>query len=400
MNVPTSSHNIYSPGVAASGDNGDHRLRACSFVSNTFEKPHSGHQPLSRQRSFSSPPQFTGSNPGGLASRNDFTAIDMTAVSGDAIAMPNVASEQPQARSFQTLTNIGTVAARTFASVGVPTATREILRRMVLAPLAASAPTTLNAVAVACGTLPLALQIGALAYDCYQGRQTTQSVCARLGNMLLAGGSMAGLIYSGGLSAAAAPLISAVLVYVPLRDVIQYFLPLSDNVTPEALLPAVTSAAGAYALNQTVVSLSMTELADLLTPLVGPVTANVIAATLINIGGETAEHMTYRQLTAYFTGEAALQIECHLRTPDEITWHSVMDTFTTTFACRSSLFTAGYANSFAIQGDSLLNSATIGATLGAGYPLFVYSAERGDPVASNRSEITAIDIDHLPGKIP
>ncbi|MDO6407506.1 hypothetical protein [Pantoea phytobeneficialis] len=389
MSVVTCSRSSHASVVFSATNNNASKLRSLTFVANTADAQYSGAR-ITRQRSYSSPAQISGSLPESQASGGkDFIVIDI----------PDQETERPAVQSSHLLSNIGNVAARSLASVAVSTGVREVVRRVVLP---AVAPATLSALAVGCGTVSLVMQGGALAWDCYQGRQTTQNVCARVGSILLAGGSMVGLVCSGGLSLAAAPLISAVVVYVPIRDFIQYFLPLRDNVTSEADFRAILSAAAAYAVNQTAVSLGMIKFADVLEPQLGPIAANIAAVTSLNFLGETAEELITRHIKAWYAGEPDLRIDLHPRCAEEVTWQSVCDTFTDPVAGRASLFTAGFANSFAIPGGDLAASGAVGLTLGVGFPLFTYSADHlppSTPALSNRREITTIDIDYLSGEI-
>lgn len=319
----------------------------------------------------------------------DFTAIDMAELPEQsfftkdfsAIEMPEFVAEMSKADFPQFLDNFRAVFSRNLASVGLSTAAREVVRHGVLSHLSTIAPAAVTTAGVISGLLPVLLQFAGLATDVYQGRQTVQSNCARLANIAMVTGAMAGLACSGGLAAAAPALISAFWVYVPVRDLCQYFLTLHDNATPAPILPAIACAAGAYAVNQTLVCLSMAYVADALSAL-GPITANVVSATSLNIFGETVEHITCRQLHAYFTDTEALQIHCHLRSGDDINWQSVGDLVTIPIASRSSLFASTYANTFAIQGDSLVQSVTAAGSLALGYPMFIYSAEhKASPTA-------------------
>nr|WP_310616488.1 hypothetical protein [Pantoea cypripedii] len=324
----------------------------------------------------------------------DFTAIDIDELPEQsvfakdfiAIEMPEFVAEMSKTDFSQFLNNFRTVFSRNLASVGLSTAAREVVRHGVLSHLSTVAPAAVTTAGVISGLLPVLLQFAGLATDVYQGRQTAQSNCARLANIVMVTGAMAGLACSGGLAAAAPALISAFWVYVPVRDLCQYFLTLRDNATPAAVLPAVICAAGAYAVNQTLVCLAMAHVADSLAAL-GPVTANVVSATSLNIIGETVEHITCRQLHAYFTDAGALQIDCHLRSGKEINWQNVSDLITIPIASRSSLFAATYANTFAIQGGDFVDSVTAAGSLALGYPMFIYSAEHKSDLTAKADKI-------------
>lgn len=370
----------------------------CSYVRNVVDGPYlspvvKGND--SRQPSFSSSPGIEESHPvtlnvSDLSTTNecalppdkDFTAIDIDEFPAlpvfvkdfIAIDIPEFMAEMPYPNLAPVLNNFHAVFSRNLASVGLSTAARELVRHGVLPHLSAIAPVAVTTAGAICGLIPAFLQLAGLANDVYQGRHTVQSNCARLANIALLTAAMAGLSCSGGLAAAAPALISAFCVYVPVRDLCQYFLPLSDNAASAAVLPAIACAAGAYAVNQTLVCLAMAYVSEALSAL-GPVVANVVSATSLNVVGETVEHMTYRQLHAYFTDAGALQVNCHLRSGEQINWQSVGDLITIPIASRSVLFASTYANTFAIQGGKFVESVTAAGTLALGYPLFIYSAE-------------------------
>ncbi|WP_208718556.1 hypothetical protein [Pantoea cypripedii] len=370
------------PYITPGNDGNDVRLPVTSFAIK-MEEPHSV------TLNASDLPAKEGN---ALTAGKDFTAIDIDGFAGEqiftedfiAIDIPDFTAELTKTDLSQVLNNFRTVFSRNLVSVGVSTAVREVFRHGLLPRLVTLAPAAVTTAGVISGLLPIILQLAGLTNDVYQGRQTLQSNCARLANIAMVSGAMAGLAFSSGLAAAAPALISAFWVYVPVRDLCQYFLTLRDNATPEAVLPAVVCAAGAYAVNQTLICLAMAHVADSLAAL-GPVTANVVSATCLNVIGETVEHITCRQLHASFTDSGALQIDCHLRSGEEITWQSIGDLLTIPIASRSALFASTYANTFAIQGGILVDSVTAAGSLALGYPMFIYSAEH-KPVPSAQTD--------------
>lgn len=299
-----------------------------------------------------------------------FISIDMEGTE-DIFSGPK---KEKQSCFLQYLENTGLALARNLITVGIPTALREYVNRGLLKKVFEGNPMlarTLGGVTIG---FPIALQLIAIARDINAGTQSPASLRARLANITLTGLSGAAVAATGGLTLAASSLIAAVFVYVPLRDLLQYFLRLGDNNSGEIHLCATGKTAALYVVNQVAVDHAMTMLSEALTPLVGnSVAANMLGRALINIAGETGDELAYRGFNAQAENNPHLQYHLGFRRKDEITRQTAMDHIFNTLASRASLFSTSFANGFAVPVEGILNSMVIGATLGAGYMPFIYT---------------------------
>lgn len=275
--------------------------------------------------------------------------------------------------------NTGSILTRNAISVGIPTAAREYVRRSALPALFKRLPqaaqVSLAGVSVA---IPVVLQLAAIVRDIKEGTQTPESLRSRLANIALVVGTGTALATTGGLSAAANALIAAVFVYVPIRDLSQYFLQLQDNNKGPLNIKATAFSATAYAGNQIAVDQGMDMLSDALEPVMGKLAANIVGRALVNIGGETLDELTSRGANAYVSNNAELKIDIDFRPRDEITRKTALDQICNTLASRASLFSAAFSGAYAVPVQGILNSMVVGGILGAGYIPFVYShAQKG-----------------------
>ncbi|EOS96288.1 hypothetical protein LU631_18470 [Erwinia tracheiphila] len=270
--------------------------------------------------------------------------------------------------------NTGTILTRNAVSVGIPTAAREYVRRSALPALFKTLPqaaqVSLAGVSVA---MPVVLQLAAIVRDIKEGTQTPESLRSRLANIALVVGTGTALATTGGLSSAANALIAAVFVYVPVRDLSQYFLQLQDNNEGSLNIKATAFSATAYAGNQIAVDQGMNMLSDALEPVMGKLAANIVGRALVNIGGETLDELTSRGANAYVSNNAELKIDIDFRPRDEITRKTALDQVCNTLASRASLFSAAFSGAYAVPVQGILNSMVVGGILGAGYIPFVYS---------------------------
>lgn len=256
--------------------------------------------------------------------------------------------------------NIALVITRNLVSVGGPTVAREYVRHAVLPALFENIPQAAR------------VSTGGIARDIHAGTQTPESLSARLANIALVAGSGAALAATGGLPAAANALIAAVFVYVPLRDLSQYFLQLEDNNGGNIHFGATALSAAAYTGNQFAVDQGMEMLTNRLEPVMGTLAANMLGRAIINIGGETLDELTNRGLHTYSSGNPGLELNLGLRSRDDRTHETALNQIFNTLAGRASLFSAAYSGAFAAPVQGLINSMVVGATLGAGYIPFVY----------------------------
>ncbi|MCU5775532.1 hypothetical protein N5923_19205 [Erwiniaceae bacterium BAC15a-03b] len=277
--------------------------------------------------------------------------------------------------------NVGLVLSRNLVSVAIPTTLREYVAKNVLPVLLKNAPVsasvTLGAIAIA---MPIALQLAGIARDLHAGTQTAASLSARLANIALITGAGSALVATAGITLAANALIAAVFIYVPLRDIAQYFLQLSDNSKPGLSLEACGKSAIAYSGNQMLVSEGMTLLSRALEPLLGAAIANMLGKAIINTIGETADEMTYRGLTAQAQHNSAVSFDLRLRPLPEINYQTATDRLLTTVAARASQFSSVYSGVNAVPFADVFKSMMIGLMLGAGYiPFFYCHAQAAAP---------------------
>lgn len=301
---------------------------------------------------------------------SSFITIDMAAA-GEVFDSLAAGSHN---RFVQFLENTGLALARNLLTVGISTALREYVNRGLLRPLFEENPLMAQMFGGAAIGFPLALQLFAIARDMRAGTQTPASLRARLANISLTGLSGAAVAATGGLSMAASALIAAVFVYVPARDLMQYFLRLGDNNSGKLHLCATSKTAALYAFNQIAVDRAMDMLSELLMPVLGnSVVANMLGRAIINIAGETGDELAFREFNAHAEGNQHLQFSLGFRRKDEISRQTALDCLCNTLASRASLFSASFSNGYAVPFGGILNSMVIGATLGAGYVPFIFT---------------------------
>ncbi|MGL5757281.1 hypothetical protein [Plesiomonas sp.] len=268
--------------------------------------------------------------------------------------------------------NLGLSLGRNMFSVGIPTASREYLRRAVL-PSTSAATLTYMGVA-ACG-LPVALEMIKLIRECCNcdNASTKESLVARIANMSFVSASAIGLACSGGFLTAAPALIAATFCYVPMRDAIQYFVRLSDNNRGGIEASPTLKTAACYIANQTAVDQLMTALSDVLTPYLGGVAANVLGRAIANVAGECTDDMTYAIFNAISKENKNLNFSLTLRPKDQMTSESIINQVFTTVVARASLFTTSFASAYAVPFSGVAASLFGGAVLGVGYVPFIYA---------------------------
>lgn len=270
--------------------------------------------------------------------------------------------------------NISQALGQKLLSVGISTAVREYMTRRgfpaLLQPLPASVSVSLGAFALA---TPIVLQLAGIARDTCNGRQTASSLGARLTNLALMTGAIAALSATVGIGVATNALLAAIFVYVPLRDIIQYFLPLRDNNPPGINLCASASTALLYSVNQTLVSEGMNVLSAALLPALDHDLAEVCGKALVNTVGETVDEITWRRLNAQRKHNSSLRLQWQVRKRHDINPQTLTDQLLNTIAARAALFGTSYSVSAATPLLPLLNSLVTGATLGASYLPFVYN---------------------------
>jgi len=283
--------------------------------------------------------------------------------------------------SVQMLENIFLILARNFVSVGGATAAREFLRELVIPFCEEKSPSMVLAAAGGTLALPVALQLLGLARDFHAGTQTKETLYARVANIVLGILTAAGLMVSGGFVAAAASLICAVLVYVPLRELSQYFLCLRNNNAGSGIR-ASCCAASAYVLNQSGVGMAMDRF-------VSGSAMDIFIRSGLNVMGESADEIINAKFNANFNalsqGNAVLKYELGIRKQAEMTKQTMGDQVLNLFAPRAGLFGAACAGTYAASAAGIVGFPLIlvfSALLGVGYVPFVYTSAQQAPVAN------------------
>lgn len=269
--------------------------------------------------------------------------------------------------------NIGAVLGRNLFSVAIPTALRELFAKALLPSLTGHrhgvAHVAMGSIAIA---IPIALQLLGIARDIHGGTQTRATLSARLANIALITGAGSALVACGGVAAAANALIAAVFIYVPLRDITQYFMQLTDNSSPEINFNGCAKSAIAYTGNQILVSECMDMLAEALQPLLGKVAANMLGKAMVNLAGETVDEISFRGFKAQETHNPAVELHLGLRPPAMINYQTATDQVLNTIASRTSLFAAAFSAVYALPVRGVASSMLIGVILGAAYLPFIY----------------------------
>lgn len=304
-----------------------------------------------------------------------------------AIQMPLDDDKDPRQDFLQRhAKNMGLTIGRNLVSVAIPTAMREYVRRAVLPALFKNTPRYLApTIGGITAGLPVALQLFAIARDVYRGTQTAETLRARVANILLVMATGSALVASGGLSAAANALIAAVFVYVPFRDLAQYFVMLKDNNKSEFHFAPSWKSAASYAVNQLAVDQGMDILSNALTPLMGPVAANMLGRAIMNTAGETCDEFTCRGFMAQQQQNPGLKMSLNVRTTKQVSLESALDQIANTLTSRACIFSASFSTGYAMPFSGVLNSALVGATMGCGYVPFIYA--HAQQSAKNQTQI-------------
>ncbi|GEM_PF-4758150 len=304
--------------------------------------------------------------------------ITISSEKGEAASQINAATLQSLIQRHGK--NISQALGQKLLSVGISTALREYMSKRgfpaLLQQVPASVSVSLGAFALA---TPIALQLAGIARDTCNGRQTVSSLSARLANLALVSGSIGVLSATVGIAAATHALLAAIFVYVPLRDIIQYLLPLRDNNPPGTNLCASTSSALLYGVNQTLVSEGMNLLSAALQPALERDFAEVCGKALVNTLGETVDEITWRRLNAQFKHNPALHLQWQARARADFTTQTLTDQLLNTIAARAALFGTSYSVAAAAPLMPLLSSLVAGATLGASYVPFIYTHSQSQP---------------------
>lgn len=310
--------------------------------------------------------------------------------------------------------NARAISSRNAVSVVVPTALRELMRRVLFSRISeGGASLAFGGVA---GYLPCVLQAGGLYRDIQNHTYTRWTVAGRLACIILPGAGVTALIAVGGMgSAAAAALGAANFIYTPLRDICQNYVRRDSNLTPDEYERRLSAAIGAvaYIPNQIGVNEGMQYGTDFLTPYLGSVGANVVVRAGVNFLGECLDDSVSLASTAYLTGQQ-VRTRTHFSPPSEHTWNQVADRILNVHASRSSLFSSTFSAAFLadlptgaqsspsmtstmMPGTSvgwgstpqpttsydhtglLKESAAVGVTAGVGYFPFILSGEQTSP---------------------
>lgn len=278
--------------------------------------------------------------------------------------------------------NAGAIAARNTASVVIPTAVREFLRRYAFNRIAeGSASLALGSVA---GYFPCVLEAAGLYRDVNNHTYTRWTIAGRIACIILPGAGVTTLIAIGAMgSSAAAALAAANFVYTPLRDVVQHYILREDNLEANERCQRISAAIGAiaYVPNQFAVNEAMQYCTNILEPYTGALGANIAARSVVNFLGECADDTVSLGSSSYLTGR---EVETHIRfsPPSMRTWSVITNRILNTHAGRSALFStvlgAGYASDFTAtpitQNSHVslsIESAAVGAAAGLAYLPYV-----------------------------
>ena len=293
--------------------------------------------------------------------------------------------------------NAGAIAYRNTLSVVIPTALREFFRHYIFNRAAESgAAVALGSVA---GYLPCVLQVSGLYRDINNHTYTRWTIIGRIACILLAGTGVTILIAIGSMtSAVAAALGSANFIYTPLRDVIQHYIRLEDNLDPDAYSSRISSLfnAMAYIPNQAAVNIAMHYGSSGLGSWMGITGANVVARSFVNFLGESVDEIVSLVSRSFMTGGEG-QAHTRVSPPSEHTWSHVIDRILGAHAGRSSLFSTLFSSAF--MTNALLpnvsigtESGVVGAAAGLAYLPFIFSGERiaAPPPGENAMEMGLI----------
>jgi len=281
-------------------------------------------------------------------------------------------------RHAHTLKNI---ACRNVASVMIPVAVREYIRRAIFTNIPEGAASfTVGSVA---GYLPCLVQFGGLCRDFHNHTYTRWTVVGRLACIILPGAGVSVLIGLGLMTPATSAALSAAnFVYTPLRDFIQNYLRCDNNLTPDAHERIMSGIIGAvaYAPNQFVANELMQYGADALShTYLGSVGANMVARAGVNFFGECLDDVTNLASTSYLTGKK-VETTLSFSPSSEHTWSQIADRILNIHASRSSLF------------SSVLSAATLADSIHARRPAVNESVPgMSTPLGSTSTPYTPYD---------
>lgn len=304
------------------------------------------------------------------------------------------------------MTNAGAIAYRNTLSVVVPTALREFFRRFLFNRIAeGGASVALGAVA---GYLPCFLHAAGLCRDIRNNTYTRWTIVGSVLCFVLPMAGVTALIVLGSMSnpAVAAAYASANFIYTPLRDIVQHYFRLENNLDPDAYTNRLSSLIGslAYVPNQFVVNELMQRGSDALETWTNPVVANMIARPAVNFLGENVDEAVSLASRAYMTG-TEVRVNTRFSPPSNNSWRGVIDKILRVHASRSSLFSTLFSSAFitnSLSASSLVESGVVGGAAGVAYMPFMLSCEKrendiemGLPQKNSPAEYARMDTFHV-----
>jgi len=294
------------------------------------------------------------------------------------------------------LLNLRLISQRNLCSVAIPTIFRELFRRGVVFN---NIPEGRAAMAVGTGAvlLPSVLEFAGLVRDIRNGNSTRWRTGGRLVCAILPPVALIALIARGGMnSAAAAALASANFVYTPIRDFIQNYQRLGDDLQPgpEQRRRAQVLSGLAYGPNQGVINILMHYGSSWLEPSMGTLWANAVARAGVNFLGETADEFATLLFRSRLTGRGG-QSTLNRRRPAENTWGEAMGRTLTNHAGRSALFAALFCGAFLVGTYStsypiLVESLVIGFIAVILYIFYMFSLDEPDSSVEGDLELGSL----------
>ncbi|MGU7844042.1 hypothetical protein ACV22V_31850 [Burkholderia sp. AW33-5] len=354
-----------------------------------------------------------------IAAAPDNVIHDVAIQIGDDVSTHEETRDHSQQTASKAVGNLGknvlaALAARA-PSVFVPTLAREAVRSYLTPAISALPANAATGIGATAALLPAAANFIGLARDIRNGTGTKTSIISRSGLMLANVATASVACATGSMAAAAPAIIAANLVYTPLRDAVQHYVGLTNNLKDsEGFEPKPTGlSAAAYAVNQGLVNEGMTQVAGAATrsfgaaataplgisettqslgdvtthreislPSGGYVGARSAGFAAANLGGEVLDDLTSNYLTAWNQGKASdLQLSVGLVPENKRTWSNIAERAFTTNAARSTLFSSVYSNAYSLPsaatesvgGNHVIEDLVVGATMGILYPAFVGS---------------------------
>lgn len=283
----------------------------------------------------------------------------------------NVESLKQRAERYAS--NMGAVLLRNTLSVAVETGIREYVRRGALSETFANLPrSSLALIYFIAITTPLVLQLCGLARDYSNGGLNGSVFMGRLSSLLFVSVTGMCLWYSNNFEHAALLLVAG-LVYVLLRDSVQFIFPLQDNNSDQLSLAAVASSGILYSVNQTAVDIGMDAVSEALSGSMSGLMANIVGRSAVNLIGESGDEFCYRGISAYRKKNRALSVKLTMRNKDDFTRKAIMDCTLNTIASRASIIISAYAVAKVLPFDGYPASAIVGSIMGGAYPGFAYA---------------------------